>query len=105
MEFWMIFFCWQSTALLSDVLPFSSYLFKFLHIDIIPRAIVDYLYNLIKQLKAQHDESVSKIAKIICWIEKLFVFFWQMMNEKVSVNAKYELTKQKVFYLSVFGKH
>uniref|UniRef100_A0A674PIG6 unspecific monooxygenase n=1 Tax=Takifugu rubripes TaxID=31033 RepID=A0A674PIG6_TAKRU len=51
LNFWLL--------LIKNVLPFSSYLFEFLHIDIIPRSIVDYFFNLIKQLKAQHDQSVN----------------------------------------------
>uniref|UniRef100_A0A674PD93 unspecific monooxygenase n=1 Tax=Takifugu rubripes TaxID=31033 RepID=A0A674PD93_TAKRU len=41
LNFWLL--------LIKNVLPFSSYLFEFLHIDIIPRSIVDYFFNLIKQ--------------------------------------------------------
>ncbi|XP_003963920.1 cytochrome P450 3A27-like isoform X1 [Takifugu rubripes] len=51
LNFWLL--------LIKNVLPFSSYLFEFLHIDIIPRSIVDYFFNLIKQLKAQHDQSIK----------------------------------------------
>uniref|UniRef100_A0A674P4L2 unspecific monooxygenase n=1 Tax=Takifugu rubripes TaxID=31033 RepID=A0A674P4L2_TAKRU len=57
LNFWLL--------LIKNVLPFSSYLFEFLHIDIIPRSIVDYFFNLIKQLKAQHDQSVRDFLHVM----------------------------------------